>query len=60
MLKAGEYFLEGVFGRSGDVYDKHDSFIKFSVQPKSNLELKGDGILGLVMNPYKWEYNNEQ
>jgi lipopolysaccharide transport system ATP-binding protein len=53
-LKAGTYYLEGIFCRSGDVFEKSDSFISIVIEPKNRFELAGNGILGLLMNNNDW------
>ncbi len=54
ILKAGTYFLEGIFCRSSDVFERNDSFIKIVVEPKNRFELAGNGILGLLLNNNEW------
>jgi lipopolysaccharide transport system ATP-binding protein len=54
ILKAGTYFLEGVFCRSNDVFERNDSFIKIVIEPKNRFELAGNGILGLLLNNNEW------
>lgn len=54
ILKAGTYYLEGVFTRSGDIYDQNDSFIKIVIEPKNRFELAGRGIRGLLLNDNEW------
>jgi hypothetical protein len=59
ILKAGNYFLEGIFSRSGDVYDRNDSFIKIVIEPKNRFEMSGLGILGLLLNNNDWSERKE-
>ncbi len=54
ILKAGTYYLEGIFCRNIDIYDKNDSFIKIVVEPKNRFELSGNGIRGLLLNNNEW------
>ena len=54
ILKAGTYYLEGIFCRNIDIYDKIDSFIKIVVEPKNRFELSGNGIRGLLLNNNEW------
>ncbi|SHG11814.1 lipopolysaccharide transport system ATP-binding protein [Flavobacterium micromati] len=54
ILKAGTYYLEGVFCRSDDLYEKNDRFIKIIVEPKNRFELSGNGILGMLLNNNDW------
>lgn len=53
-LKAGIYYLEGIYCRSTDVFEKRDNFIKIVVKPKNRFELAGKGILGLLLNNNEW------
>lgn len=53
-LKAGTYYLEGIYCRSTDVYEQSDSFIKIVIEPKNRFELAGKGILGLLLNNNEW------
>ena len=54
ILKAGTYYLEGIYYRSSDAYDKNDSFIKIIIEPKNRFELAGHGILGILLNNNEW------
>jgi len=54
ILKAGTYYLEGIFCRSNDVFDRNDSFIKIVIEPKNRFEMSGQGILGLLLNNNDW------
>jgi lipopolysaccharide transport system ATP-binding protein len=54
ILKAGTYFLEGIFCRNNDVFERNDSFIKIVIEPKNRFELSGNGILGLLLNNNEW------
>jgi lipopolysaccharide transport system ATP-binding protein len=58
ILKAGTYYLEGIFYRNSDVFESSDSFIKIIVEPKNRFELSGKGIRGLLLNNNKWEIVN--
>lgn len=53
-LKAGTYYLEGIYCRSSDVFEQSDNFIKIVVEPKNRFELAGKGILGLLLNSNEW------
>ena len=53
-LKAGTYYVEGIYCRSNDMYEQNNSFIKIVVEPKNRFELVGKGILGLLLNSNEW------
>jgi lipopolysaccharide transport system ATP-binding protein len=54
ILKAGEYVVEGALWSHAGLHESNDSFISFTVETKSKLEITGAGIRGLLINPNSW------
>jgi lipopolysaccharide transport system ATP-binding protein len=54
IFKADEYSIEAALWDNNGTIESHDCYIKFKMDIRSKLELTGNGVKGLMLNPYKW------